>query len=148
MAAGDGILGAECIMYRGTGSYGSSLNAIGNVTDATLNAPWTEANATTRGSYPNEITEPVMRQISFDFTIQGRRDDADFEAIRNAYLNKTPIELAGLDGPDDEAGSQGFHADCKITAFVRGEPLGDFVTYQVTAKPCISANAIEWMEVA
>lgn len=141
------MLGIKCTLARGNGNFGESLTPMDDVTDATLNMPKSEATATTRGSYPFEITEPILIQASIDFTILAKPGSADLAAVIAAAVNNTPIELAALDGDLSTPGSAGLHAMFKITSMSRPEPLNDLVRYQFTAKPCLSSSPIEWMEV-
>lgn len=140
-----GKLGIRCKLYRGTSSFGVSFSEIKAVTDATINGTYTEANATTRGAYPVEIVEPVLLQAQIDFTILAIEGDADFAAIREAWRTKSAIELMALDGDRETPGSEGYHGEFKITQMTRGEPMGEFATYQCVAKPCISTNGVEWV---
>ena len=73
--------------------------------------------------------------------------DTDFTAIRDAFLNKTAVELAVLDGDVVTTGSQGLRASFMVTSFSRNEPLEEAITVSVTMKPTYSANPPEWMSI-
>lgn len=74
--------------------------------------------------------------------------DQDFQAIRDAYLNGTVLDMVILDGPYDQSGSQGLRADFGVTKFTRNEPLEEGVTVSVTLKPSYSANNPTWFTAA
>jgi hypothetical protein len=77
--------------------------------------------------------------------------DADFTAIRDAFLNNTTIEFAIMDGLISgvgSSGSQGLRALFRIASFSRDEALEEAITVSVTAKPTYSINPPTWMTIA
>lgn len=74
--------------------------------------------------------------------------DDDFAAIRDAFLNRTGIEFAVMDGDIATAGSQGLRALCAVTNFSRNEALEEAITVSVTVKPTYSTTAPARMTVA
>ena len=145
-------LGLNAKLYRNTGSYASpTWNEIGNVKDVTLNLESAEADVTVRANNGWRATVPTLKDASIEFEMVWDTDDEDFEAVRDAYLNNTTLEVLALDGPVSGAGStgnQGLRAVCNVTGFSRSEPLEEALSVSVTLKPAYSVNPPTWHVVA
>ena len=141
-------LGLNAKLYRNTGSYASpTWNEIGNVKDVTLNLESAEADVTVRANNGWRATVPTLKDASVEFEMVWDTADEDFQAIRDAYLNNTTLEILALDGPVSGAGStgnQGLRAVCNVTGFSRSEPLEEALSVSVTVKPAYSANPPTW----
>lgn len=141
-------LGLDAKVYRNTGTYVTPVwNEIKNVKDVTLNLETAEADVTTRANNGWRATVATLKDGSVEFEMVWDSADDDFGAIRNAFLDKTAIELAVMDGDITVAGTQGLRASCMITKFSRNEPLEEAITVSVTAKPTYAANAPIWMTI-
>ena len=141
-------LGLDAKLFRNTGTYGSpTWNEIKNVKDVTLNLEAGEADVTTRGNNGWRATVATLKDGSIEFEMVWDSADDDFTAIRDAFLNKTALEMAVMDGDVLTAGSQGLRASFMITSFSRNEPLEEAITVSVTAKPTYSANPPSWLTV-
>ncbi len=141
-------LGLNAKLYRNTGTYASpTWNEIGNVKDVTLNLESAEADVTVRANNGWRATVPTLKDASVEFEMVWDTADEDFQAIRDAYLNNTTLEVLALDGPVSGAGStgnQGLRAVCNVTGFSRSEPLEEALSVSVTVKPAYSANPPTW----
>ena len=141
-------LGLNAKLYRNTGSYASpTWNEIGNVKDVTLNLESAEADVTVRANNGWRATVPTLKDASVEFEMVWDTADEDFQAIRDAYLNNTTLEVLALDGPVSGAGStgnQGLRAVCNVTDFSRSEPLEEALSVSVTVKPAYSVNPPTW----
>jgi hypothetical protein len=139
-------LGMAAVLNRNTGSFASpTWNPIPNVKDLTLSLETGEADATTRGNNGWRATVATLKDASLEFEMVWDTEDDDFTAIRNAFLNNTPIEMAVLDGAHSVPGSQGLRASFMVTSFTRNEPLEEVITVSVSLKPTYSVNAPAWM---
>ena len=139
-------LGLDAKMFRNTGTYAAPVwNEIKNVRDVTLSLETGEADATTRGNNGWRATVATLKDGSVEFDMVWDSADDDFTAIRDAFLNKTALEMAVLDGDVAAAGSQGLRASFMVTNFSRNEPLEEAITASVTVKPTYSANPPAWM---
>jgi hypothetical protein len=139
-------LGLDAKMFRNTGTFATPVwNEIKNVRDVTLSLETGEADATTRGNNGWRATVATLKDGSVEFDMVWDSADDDFTAIRDAFLNKTALELAVLDGDVAAAGSQGLRASFMVTNFSRNEPLEEAITASVTVKPTYSANPPAWM---
>ena len=141
-------LGLNAKLYRNTGTYASpTWNEIGNVKDVTLNLESAEADVTVRANNGWRATVPTLKDASVEFEMVWDTADEDFQAIRDAYLNNTTLEVLALDGPVSGAGStgnQGLRAVCNVTGFSRSEPLEEALSVSVTVKPAYSATPPTW----
>jgi hypothetical protein len=142
-------LGLDAKLYRNTGTYSSpTWNDIPNVKDVTLNLEAGEADVTTRGNNGWRATVATLKDGSIEFDMVWDTADTDFAAIRDAFLNRTAIEFAVMDGDITVVGSQGLRATCMVTKFSRSEPLEEAIMVSVTIKPTYSANAPSWLVVS
>ena len=141
-------LGLEAKLFRNAGSYDvPDWKEITNVKDLTLNLEAGEADATTRGNNGWRATLATLKDGSIEFEMIWDTADAEFTAIKDAFFNKTPVELAVLDGDVVTTDSQGLRAAMAITNFSRNEPLEEAISVSVTAKPTYSENPPAWMVV-
>ena len=141
-------LGLEAKLFRNAGSYDiPDWKEITNVKDLTLNLEAGEADATTRGNNGWRATLATLKDGSIEFEMIWDTADAEFTAIKDAFFNKTPVELAVLDGDVATTGSQGLRAAMAMTNFSRNEPLEEAISVSVTAKPTYSENPPAWMVV-
>jgi hypothetical protein len=142
-------LGLDAKLYRNTGTYAAPVwNEVKNVKDVTLNLEAGEADVTTRGNAGWRATVATLKDASIEFEMVWDSADDDFAAIRDAFLNRTPIELAVMDGDITTTGSQGLRASCIVTNFSRNEALEEAITVSVTVKPTYADNAPSWMTVS
>jgi hypothetical protein len=149
-------LGKDAKIYRLTSGIRAAwpasgspadLDEIGNVKDLTLNLEKNEADVTTRNNDGWRGTVGVLKDGSVEFQMLWDTGDADFTAIRDAWLNDTDIVLAVLDGDKDVPGNQGLYADFQVTAFTRNEPLEEAISADVTVKPSAALLSPEWVTV-
>jgi TP901-1 family phage major tail protein len=140
------VLGMKAEILQGAADAElSAMTAMTNTKDVTLTMEAGEADITTRGNSGWRATAPTLRSCSAEFQQIWKPGDAGFEAIKTAFLTNSTIELAILDGPHGESGSQGPKGQFSITNFSRNEPLEEAITVSVTAK---LAKFDEWVVVA
>ncbi|MFQ5733186.1 MAG: phage tail tube protein [Planctomycetaceae bacterium] len=138
----DNILGLDAKLYHNTGTYALPTWAeIEDAQDVSLNLEAGEAEAKRRGSGGWAETIAALKEASIEFGLLYRPSDPDFGVLRDAYLNRTAIDLLVLDGDVATSGSQGLRAVCHITNFSREEPLEEAVTISVTAKPTPNSDS-------
>jgi hypothetical protein len=139
--------GLDMKLYRATGS--PAWNLIDNVRDLSGPDSFSEADVSVRG-IAFKMVEPALRDMSIEWEMVYDETDADFTALRTAYLAKTLVTFAladgligtaGTSGSGGTAGSQYIQVDCKIFKFERNEALGGANLYSVVAKPCYSSAA-------
>lgn len=145
------ILGKDAKLYIGTaGPPADAIGAMTEVTivrDLTMNLEAGEADITTRGNSGWKATAPALREATLDFEILWNPEDANFNIIRNAFLNVGDVnivEFAALDQDRSVSGAQGIKASFSITSFSRSEPLEEALTVSVTAK---LHTFDQWLEV-
>jgi hypothetical protein len=108
--------------------------------DVTVTMEAAEANATTRGSAGFRNTEPTIIDITMEFDILYDPDGEDFQALKDAFMDRSLIGLQAL----DEDGGEGVIGDFKIFKFNQNEPLDGLHTISVTAKVCRSDTPPDW----
>lgn len=129
------------------GSAPANLTELSNAKDVTLNLDEGEADVTTRGNNGWRATEPTLKDGSVEFEMQYDSADAGFAKILGAWLQRTVIAMAILDGDKAVAGTMGLWADFKVISFSKSEPLEEGQTVSVTIKPAYSTVAPEWVRV-
>jgi hypothetical protein len=136
------ILGIDCKAYRNTGTNASpTWNEVPNVSDPALALESSEANVTTREGGGWELTKEAIKKASFEWKMIADSDDVDWVAFRDAWLNKTAVEMLILDGPVGTAGSQGLRAPMAVLKFSRGEENEGVAMTEVSVKPTRSPDA-------
>lgn len=142
------IIGADCKLYRNTGTYETPVwDLIDIVENVSLNIEVGEADGSNRSS-DWKITKPALKDGSVEFNLINESGHADFEAIRDAVLNKTLLDLAVMDGAITADGSQGLRAEMHLFGFSRDEQLEQVVKIATKAKPGSITNAPSWMVVS
>ncbi|MEL7499037.1 MAG: phage tail tube protein [Planctomycetota bacterium] len=121
-------LGMDAKLYRNSGSYATpTWEEIGNVKDVTLNLEKGEADVTTRANNGWRATVGTLKDASIEFQMVWDTLDSDFDAIRQAFFNNTPIEFAVMDGDITDPDSEGLRATFDIFNFTRNEALEEAI---------------------
>ena len=127
-------LGAKAKLYFGdAGAALSNLTELDNVKDVTVNMDKGSADTTTRANQGFRSETPTLKEVQIECEIQFKINDAAYTALRDAWLNDTPLRLAALTGDRTESGSEGPMGDFGIKTFNRSEPLEDTIKVSVTA---------------
>ena len=139
-------LGLDAKLFRNTGTYATpSWTEIGNVRDVTLTLEKGEADVTTRANGGWRATLATLKDASVEFQMVWDTGDAGFAAVRDAYLNNTPLDMAVMSGAMSDPDAEGLRAEFDVFSFTRNEPLEEGITVSVTLKPTYSANAPQWI---
>lgn len=131
-------LGKNAKLYQGAAGA-KATNLINNVKDLTLNLDSAEADVSTRGS-DYKLTAPTLKNLSIEFGMIVDPSDANYVAIKNAWLNNTPLAFLCL----DKEGGEGPDADFAVTAVPREEALEGVEMINVTIKPTYSSRPPAW----
>lgn len=134
-------VGIDCkVYYDASGVGGSTWAELTIVSgDPTLTMEHAEAEVKVRGNNWVRVLQSltsatIQMDIAYDNT------DAGYEALRNAFLNKTDIGIAMMDGAVESTGSEGLQADMKVMSFNRNEPIEGLVTVSVSLKPSADSD--------
>lgn len=142
------LIGADCKLYRNTGTYGTPVwDLIDIVKDVTLSLESGEADATSRATNGWKVDLPGLKSASVEFDVVWDTGNTDFTTLQTAWLNKTSVDIAVLDGLAATAGSQGLRAPMGVFSFSRKESLEEAVMASVKLKPMYGTNAPVWMTV-
>jgi len=140
-------LGDEMKLYYCAAGIGGTptWTELSRVKDVKLNTSKGEADVTTRASGGWKQVIGTLMDASIEFEMPWDTANEGLQAVKAAYFTSGALlGLAVMDGPVDEAGSEGLWADCAILKFERSEPLENASTVSVTAKPTYSENAPQW----
>lgn len=146
----DFALGLDAVAYRNSGTYGSptwtSINSV--VKDVTVSMDSAEWDGTTRGIGWRQLAR-TLKQASIDFKLVFRSgNNAHYEALRDAFINGTVIDMAFSSETITNSGAEYFRSEMNVMKFVRNEPLEEGITFDITVKPAPSTNAPTYTEVA
>jgi hypothetical protein len=138
-------LGLDGKLYRNTGTFASpTWDEVKNVRDLTLSLEAGEASMTTRANAGWEAVLASLKKASIEFQMVWDSADTDVTAFRDAFLNRSTIECAVMDGDIAVAGNQGLRATMAVLKFARSEALEEGMLIDITIKPAYAANAPSW----
>lgn len=121
-------LGLEHKLYRWDGTAFVEMT---NVRDQSFPMTKTLADSSKRGNKGWKTQRAALKDARLEWQMVYEKDDADFEAIRDAFLTDTPVKMRDLDGEDGD----GIEADFDIAEFRKNAALEDVVLYDVVAVP-------------
>jgi hypothetical protein len=129
-------VGLDAKLYRNSGAFATpTWNELTNAKDVTLNLESGEADASRRGTGGWRETLMTLKDGSIEFELVYDNTDAEFVALKDAFLASTPVDMLALDGDVTVSGNQGLRIIAQVTSFSRNEPLEEALTVSVTIKP-------------
>jgi hypothetical protein len=131
-------LGLQCKAYLKRGSP-ATWQEVGNIRNVSLSLEKGEADITTRSANGWKLTIGTLKEGSIETEMVWDTDDLNFVAIKDAFFNDAPVEMAFLDGPN-AAPSQGLLARFSVTNLSRDENLEEAVLAKITLKPTYDAT--------
>ena len=136
--------------YVVSGAAPSNLDEVTAVRDVTLSIEKGEADASVRGSvFSKRVTTLIDATVDMQLVYDSATaPDADFQAFRDACIERSTIACAVLDGASDTVGSQGLWADFEVLKCSRAEPLTDVVVYDISMKPATTSVNPQWVTVS
>ncbi|WP_146370276.1 hypothetical protein [Symmachiella macrocystis] len=84
------------------------------------------------------------RELALEWDMLADHEHGAYTALRDAFLDRTTIELLALDGASGVADNEGPRADFHIFTFERTESREDAATLAMSAKPTRTANTPVW----
>ena len=148
--------GKDAVLYYSATALSDSNDAgttswteYDNVRDVTGNYTAETVDVTTRATAKLGwgATASVLNngEISFNMpqTAIGTSDTV-FDAIRDAWLNKTEVALMALNGDESTVGAQGLAANFSVS-MSQNQPIKDVQSWDVT---CTVSSYPEWYEVS
>jgi hypothetical protein len=137
-------LGFEAKLYR---QNSTAWDEITNCRDLGLNISAEEADVTTRANAGWKATIGSLKNAEIEFEMIYDSTDTDQTALRNAFLNRTALQMLVMDGAYDAAAaaSQGLQAYFAVTKFEVPQNLADAIVVKVAIKPTYAAVAPAWV---
>jgi len=117
---------------------------IANIGNFTGPGERSEIDVTTRAGGGNKQVIGGLMENAFEWEMPYNPSDTALVALRDAFINNTPVGMAWMDGPVATVGSFGLWADFVVLKFQREEPIDGAMTVKITAKVTLSANAPQW----
>ena len=146
--------GKDAVLYYSSTALDGSVEA--------SNASWTEYDNVrdVTGNYSAEMVDVTTRataklgwaasaavlntgEVSFNMP-QPASSDTTFDAVRDAWLNKTEVTMMALNGSSATSGKQGLAANFSVS-MAQNQPIKDVQSWDVTLTV---SSYPEWYEVA
>lgn len=125
--------------YTGTLLYGpdfDTLAVLNNVRDVRFDMVCDAEDLTPNDASGWKASTHGLRDMVISWSMVWDGADAGLQAIRDAYLQDTPIVLWAMDG---------MAAVCTVLDFVRDERISNAIVVRVTAKPTLSDLEPSWL---
>lgn len=140
-------VGGDNKLYRNTGTYGTpTWDLVDIVRDLTLNMTKGRASCASRQSRFHG-KKGALKEITLDFDLLTDAAVADYDIIRDAWMNDTVIDVAVANGLIATTGTKYFRMDVEIFDFNEGQPLQEATTTAVQAELAYSSNTPAWATV-
>ena len=126
-----------------------NLDELTNVKDLTLTMEAADTDITTRANSGWRATAQTLKEASAEFEMVYKDVDTGFDALKDAFLNNTTLEMAFLtgarstDGVTPIVGSDGLYGEWSVTSFPINQPLEEAITVPVTVKLTLFLGWIE-----
>ena len=141
------VFGWECNLFvDSASSYAGNPSTptwaeVDSVMNAQLVAGFEELDASVRAGAGVASSEPGLLKVSINGTIEANNGNVQFEALRSAFLARTPLNIMALSGVSTNADAKGVKGDFKFFKFDRKEDLNGKVTVDFELKPCRSLRS-------
>ena len=135
-------LGLDARLYVNTGTYGSPTWTNIDITkDVALSQSAGGADVSTRGSggYVEELA--TLKTLSLAFNINKVIADAQFETLRDAFKNRTTVDMAVADGNIATSGTEYMRFEGLVFEWNENQQLTEGVTIDAVIRPTPNANA-------
>lgn len=131
----DNQVGMDCKLYahETANTALASMTEVTQAIDVTIPNSRGLADLTPRGNSGWRKQKPTLGEMTIEFTMLWGSDVAILNNLRDAYLNRTTIDLCALSGSRDTGGNEGPRGTFYISQFGRNEPLEEGVTIDVVA---------------
>ncbi len=145
---------ANCIGFDGKLYYNTGTDAaptwveITNARDVTTSASADNPEISDRGSKFKKYCAGML-DLETTVTLSYHNGDTVIAALRDKFLAREAVQIAVLDGPEGETGSEGFVYYAHVTGNDFEQPLNDGMTVSVTFVPArvVESNVVvepEW----
>lgn len=142
-------LGKDCIGARNTANYSSptwsTINAIKDVKYEAEGITWAGDR---RAMGHEQVAVTRLRHTVTVTLLWATADGVGCEAIRDAFFNKTSIDMLFASGVIATAGTEYIRSEWAVTKFSRPEELDGGMMVDVELKPYISTNSPAYTEVS
>jgi hypothetical protein len=137
------MLGINAKLYRNSGTYGSpTWTPIDNVGDLSVNPPWEEGDATTRGSRV-KLSQKTVMALEVTGKIRADLTDTEYLAMADAGNQDTVNDYLVLSATSATNGARGFRFDGQVHVSAQDQNLGSVIFDDFTLKPTPSANKVQ-----
>jgi hypothetical protein len=132
-------IGLDAVLYRGTAGN-TAATLMTNVRDLDCKDERSKADTSRRGSNI-KLTRATMAEVAITFEMVVNDADADYMALRAAYVANTPLAFLCKSASD----GHGVDADFSIMKFSRKEPLDGGQLVEVEIAPTYVSRYPAWV---
>jgi len=141
----DGVLYYCATLLGGSNAVASATWVeIGNIKDLSMPMTADKIDVSTRINKKWKAFAPGLKDASIDFDMLWKKNDAGFQALKDAFLDGAQIALMALSGPKAQSGSEGLVANFIVNKCEKKEPLADAQVASISVSP---SSEIDWYEV-
>ncbi len=108
---------------------------VSNCRDLTLSLEKATADVSTRGSGGWRAMVGTLKDATVEFTMVWDTEDANFNVIKDAFLDNTNLHVSVEDGGGGYGAGEGLEATMMVESFSRKEPLEEALTVDVKLRP-------------
>lgn len=134
------VIGADCMLYRNSGTYGSptwvEIDIVGSLN---LNRSFAEGDISMRASKKKRIAR-TQEDTPIDFNTPAVEGDTNYEVLVDAYVAGTILDLLISAGDRTVAGHRWHRDRFVITGMSEPQPIDGVVSINWTLKPAFSTN--------
>lgn len=142
--------GDQAYLYYKAGNWDGTSTFTGEIAGVMSCTPIiedTEAGFNTRDMRGFEAFDQGIRRWHLDCELVWDPTIVSFQAVRDAYLNRTTIALGILDGPVGTSGSQGPGGTYVVTRFSRVEEHGEVMKAEVSFRMTRHTTPPAWITI-
>jgi hypothetical protein len=135
------ITGLDCNFYLNSATYATpTWGAVDNVREVNMSGDTGEADASRRGSGGWKEYLTTLKDATLEVQMVYENGDTDMEAFRDAWLNRTSVDVWAADGVVADP-ADGLRMVAVVTGFSRPEPLEDTVVVDITLRPTPNSDS-------
>lgn len=139
------IMGANCVFCLNSGTIETPVwTEMNNVRDLEPSVSFSGVDITARFGGGFKVHEPALADLSFSTEHLYDPADIQLDVLRTSALARILVDVAIMDGPIDEDGSQGYRVQVKAHSHKRSEKVDGILSESFDWKPCYSVQAPQY----
>lgn len=142
------MIGLNAVTYRNSATWGSpTWVACPEFENILVDPRFAELGANSRAS-PFAMMTPGLAGVSISGRLKVKPGNTNYEAIMDAFMLRTMIDLLILDGPNTLVGARGARAECYLFAARDDQGIEARLYRELEIRFADSDNLPKWAKVA